>query len=81
MENRIKQVMASVFNVDASSIDETASPETIAEWDSLKHMNLVLALEEEFSVSFSSDQIVEMLNYRLVKITVEEALKSRSGSE
>lgn len=73
--------MASVFNVDASSIDETASPETIAEWDSLKHMNLVLALEEEFGISFSSDQIVEMLNYRLVKITVEEVLKSRSGSE
>jgi len=37
----------------------------------LKHMNLIVALEEEFGVTFSEDEIVEMLNYKLIKETLK----------
>jgi len=37
-----------------------SSAETISSWDSLKHMNLVLALEETFGVLFSEEQIAEL---------------------
>ena len=77
MENRIMQVMASVFGVDISEINEHSSPETIKEWDSLKQMGLVLALEEEFGISFSNDQITEMLNFKLIKLTIEEILSGK----
>jgi len=73
MENRIKMVMSSVFDVDASEINEESSPDTIVGWDSLKQMSLVLALEEEFKVTFSDDQTVEMMNYKLIRMVVQEA--------
>lgn len=71
-ESKLKQVLADVFGVDADSIDETASVDTIKEWDSLKHLNLVLALEEQFNVSLTEEQTVQILNYPLIKVVLEE---------
>jgi acyl carrier protein len=64
--------MADVFGVDPKSIDENASVDTIAKWNSYNHMNLVLALEEQFNVTFSAEQTVEMLSYPLVKTALSE---------
>jgi acyl carrier protein len=66
MENRIKQVMAAVFEVDVSEIDDNSSPDTIDQWDSLKHMNLILALEEEFEVRFDDEDIMNMITFESI---------------
>ena len=71
-EAKLKQVLADVFGVDVSAINDEASVDTIAKWDSLNHLNLVLALEEQFKVSLTEDQIIEMLNYPLVKAVLQE---------
>ena len=66
MEVRIKQVMSDVFNIDINSINDTSSPDNIENWDSLKHMNLIIALEEEFGVIFDDQEIVDSMNYALI---------------
>lgn len=71
-EEKLKQIIASVFKVDASTINNETSPDTIESWDSLNHLNLVLALEEGFDVSFTEQQTVEILNYELIKISLQE---------
>jgi acyl carrier protein len=38
-------------------LTQDSSPEKIESWDSLNHLNLVLALEQEFSVKFTPDEI------------------------
>jgi acyl carrier protein len=45
-ENSLKQVMATMLKVDASTINEDSSMDNMPNWDSLRHMNLVLALED-----------------------------------
>jgi acyl carrier protein len=52
--------------VSIADINDDASPDTIKSWDSLKHMNLIIALEEEFSLELSEEDIVEMINYKLI---------------
>ncbi len=74
MENRIKEIMSIVFETDLSMIDDSASPETIENWDSLKHMNLIAALEEEFKITFSDDEILDMLNYEFICKIVKEKI-------
>jgi acyl carrier protein len=66
MEVRIKQVMSNVFNLDINSINSMSSPDNIENWDSLKHMNLVIALEEEFKVEFDDEEIADSMNYALI---------------
>jgi acyl carrier protein len=66
MENRIKKVMSDVFNIDIESINNDSSPDNIENWDSLKHMNLIVALEDEFEIEFSDEEIIDSMNYALL---------------
>ncbi len=68
----LKQVMADTFQIDADAIDDDTSVDTVAEWDSLKHLNLVLALEDRFGVTFTEEQVVEILTYALIRLVLEE---------
>ena len=65
-KDRIINVMSSVFGVSIDDIDDTTSPDTLESWDSLKHMNLIIALEEEFLVDLSDEDIIEMINYKSI---------------
>jgi acyl carrier protein len=71
-EEKLKKIIGSVFNIDASSVNNETSPDTVESWDSLNHLNLVLALEEGFDVSFTEEQTVEILNFELIKISLKE---------
>jgi acyl carrier protein len=75
MENRIKKVMANVFSVDESTIGEDASPETIPAWDSMFHIYLLVALEEEFELSFENEIIPGLFSYRALKETIGKKIK------
>ncbi len=76
-EDTLKQVMATLLSVDASAIDQDASMDTIPTWDSLRHMNLVLALEEEFKVSIPDEDAGNITSYKLIKLVLEELLQAK----
>ena len=80
-ENQIKErvfkVVSNIMGVSLREVDENSSPDTLEKWDSLQHMNLILALEEEFGVQFTDSQIVDMLNVQLIIMTVEELCQER----
>ena len=67
MEDRLKKVMASAFDVPEDAIEDNATPDTTEGWDSLNHMRLVVALEEEFGVKLTNQEILEMQSFKLIK--------------
>ena len=71
-EIKLKKVLSDVFKVDAGMLNDDSSVDNIERWDSLNHLNLVLALELEFNVSFSEEQTVEIMSYPLIKIALQE---------
>jgi acyl carrier protein len=76
MENiKIKKVMSLVFEVPLEAIADDASLDNIENWDSLRHLNLILALEEEFGVSIPDDEVGNLVNYKLIEITLNELIK------
>ncbi len=77
MEKRIVKVMAEVLMVDEDCINGESSPENIEEWDSLKQMNLIMAFEEEFEIQLSDEDVVEMLNFQLIKNIIYEYVGER----
>ena len=76
-DNTLKQVMATLLDVDITAIDPEASMDTIPTWDSLRHMNLVLALEEEFKVTIPDEDAGNITSYKLIKLVLEELLKAK----
>ena len=76
MENiKIKEVMSAVFEIPVESIVDDASSDNIENWDSLRHLNLILALEEEFGVSIPDDEVGNLVNYKLIQIIINELIK------
>lgn len=81
MKQRIKAVMSVALDVDPQSIGDDAAPNTIPNWDSHRHMILMLALEDEFGVRFSDQQIPELLSFqKIVESLTQLTQKSGNGS-
>jgi acyl carrier protein len=78
MENiseQIKTVMSAVFQIPISEINETSSSDSIETWDSIRHLNLILALEEEFSISIPDEEVGNLFNFKLIELIVNECRK------
>lgn len=52
MTDRLIAVIAEELDVAPETLDVTSSMETVEAWDSLGHLNVVLAVEEAFGVRF-----------------------------
>lgn len=68
----VKEVMASVFEIDVNTISDDASQKTISKWDSLEHLNLIVELEEKFDLSFEPTEIGEMVSLDQIILIIEK---------
>jgi len=72
MKDKIFEQISKVMEVEVNDISLDSTPDTLANWDSMRHMNLILAFEMEFSVEIPPEKIVEMLSVQLIIDTVSE---------
>lgn len=63
----VGKVFSEVLRIPIESISDDTSPENTPQWDSLQAMNLVVAIEETFSVRLSTREIVSMRSVGLVR--------------
>ncbi len=68
----VRNVASDIFGIPADKITAESSPETIERWDSVQHLNLVLALEEKVNVQFEPEDIEQMKNIGAVATLVEK---------
>jgi acyl carrier protein len=71
-EQRIRAVMAVVFNLPEDRIPADATQGSFESWDSLGHMNLITALEDEFGVRFPDDALESMISIKLISLALQE---------
>lgn len=71
MEAHIKTLIAKLFDVDETYLSLNSSPDEIEKWDSLGHMNIVAAIEEEFEIELTDDEIDAMANISSIINIVE----------
>jgi len=60
--NRLKQVFFDVFDDDEIDVSRGTTAADVDDWDSLMHVNLVLATEREFGVRFSSTEVARLVD-------------------
>jgi len=59
-EERVQKVLRSVFTSQEGNFENSLGPREIFGWDSLNHLNLVMALQEEFNVEFGFEEMLEI---------------------
>ena len=69
-EQRLKKVLCNILDILEIEINEQSSMKSISNWDSLKHIQLMTAIEEEFGVTLSIDDMISMTNYPTILKTV-----------
>jgi acyl carrier protein len=67
-------ILADVLHLDPSTVSAASSRDTIPSWDSIGHVNLVLALEQHFDLQFLPEEMMQMLSVELIGLLVEEKL-------
>ncbi len=75
-EDKLKQVVADVLEVDPATIGADFSMDTVEQWDSLRHMTLVLSIEDEFGISIPDEEAANITSWPLIRLVVGEQLEA-----
>lgn len=59
---RLNKVFQDVFDDEDITVNDATTSADIEDWDSLEHINLVAAVEQEFGIKFTMGQVVTMKN-------------------
>lgn len=57
IEQKLRGVMSSVLGVAAGTITAETSAGQLEQWDSIRHLELILAIEEVYGVHFETEKI------------------------
>lgn len=60
--NQLNNVFADVLDLDEVELTDTTTADDIEEWDSLSHIQLVVAVEKAFNIKFTSLEIMKWSN-------------------
>ncbi len=60
MKNKVLKIMADVFKININEIPDNVKPGMIEQWDSLRHLLLIVKIEEEFNFRFTDNELIEL---------------------
>lgn len=63
MIDKLKKIMSVVLEISEDKIDSETSMETVDGWDSMRHMELITSVEEEFGIEMTMEEIAESITY------------------
>jgi acyl carrier protein len=63
-ESKYNNIFMEVFEIDADQLTDTLEYQSIPTWDSIGHMTLMAALEDEFEIMLEMDDIVDFGSYK-----------------
>ena len=66
MQTKVFEIVARIMGVPQNEVSEDSSPQTLPKWDSLRHMKLILALEETLDIRFSDTDVSMMKDVRSI---------------
>jgi acyl carrier protein len=72
MRERIRAMAAEVFELPVAEVPPDASNEMLAGWDSLRHIELMLAIELEFGARVTSEAMPELLSLEAIELYLRE---------
>ena len=61
---KYSEIFKTALNIESDKLSEKLKYNEIEEWDSIGHMSLMSALEEEYKISLETDDIVDFGSYK-----------------
>ena len=71
---KLDQIMSEVFRMSVEELKDEYTMKNIENWDSLKHMDLILSIEKGLDIQLSMDDILKMKDIKTIRKIVKEKL-------
>lgn len=73
MNAKLTELVSELFDLDPSSINDALTPEDVDQWDSLNHLRLVTAVEQEFGIKLSTSDIESITSLGVLHALIEHS--------
>ena len=70
----VLNIMAQLFSMPAGSLTAESSMETVEQWDSLQHINVILDVEQHFGITMSPEEVMQLHSVQAIVDMVESKL-------
>jgi acyl carrier protein len=67
MGNKVTEILSGVLKIAAAAVSDDLAMKDVEAWDSLKHMEMIVAFEEAYHIEFNFDEIVVMQTVASIK--------------
>lgn len=71
----LRDILADTLEIDPKDVTPELSTDSVEEWDSFRHLQLILALEGEYGVQFDPAQVAGLTSVA----RLQEALKQKGA--
>ena len=75
LDTRLEKILKEVFQVE--KIDLNFSMDEIPEWDSFKHYELIVAVENEFKIKLEDVDTIEITSIPIIKSKISKYLNEK----
>ena len=59
---RLNEVFRDVFDDEDITVNDETTANDIEDWDSLEHINLIIAVEKAFNIKFNMGEVNDFVN-------------------
>ena len=66
-KNKYIEIFIKSFSIDKKKFNEKIKYNDIPEWDSFKHIELIIAIEEKFKIQLEYTDTTEMVSIPIIK--------------
>jgi acyl carrier protein len=73
----LKQTILAVLRLDDWDIQDGTSADQVPGWDSLSHVNVIIAVEDRFGVRFNSREVLSLKKIGDLQSLVDTKLQNR----
>ena len=74
MKTKLREILATAIDVDSDELTDVSSPDNTPEWDSFAHMTKVAAMEEEFKIALTLDEVKSMQTLPIIEEVISQKL-------
>lgn len=80
LPEKFNEIVRIILTTEEASFDDSASPASAESWDSVTHVILLTALEDEFGISFSDEEMKSIKTLEDLRGSVLEKLKEKADA-
>lgn len=74
-KKKIIDIISDILNIKKKKISNKTSMNNVDQWDSLKQMQIIIAIEDEFNIRFSEDDLSDANSVEKLLKTIQKLKK------